>query len=104
PVPVWDRAPGGQDARRVEHVLDAIGDAVEQATIPARGEGPIRLVRLFAGQLLGDRDVTEELGGDALDAPEIDVGEAATGDLAGEDPVGLRPNRGKGDIVLVLGQ
>src|SRR2546429_8724034 len=63
------RVARGQDALRVVDVLQRERDSVERATIPARGDLSLGLLRLLAGPIGRARDGRVRLSGVLLDAP-----------------------------------
>ena len=69
-------AVGGGDAGGVEQVLPAPGDAVERAAVVSGGDLTVGLLRLPEGQVACERDDAAQLGIEALQPVEIDLGEA----------------------------
>ena len=103
-IAVGRGSPGGQDARRVEEILEPVGNSVEG---PEPGPGPqegVRGVRLGAGELRGDGDEALEPPGVRLDAREVDLGEAPAREIAALDPPRERGNGRVGDVLVGVGQ
>jgi hypothetical protein len=84
----WLGAVGGGDSGGVDEVLRAPGDAVKGSSIMARGDFLIRLPGLGEGEVFGEGDNAAQFGIEALEAVEVDVGEALGGELARFDPAG----------------
>ena len=100
-VAVGGRAPGRGDPGRVEAVLDPVRDAVEFAPVATGGQFAVGFGGLRQRVVRGDGDVAVQVGGEALDPRQVDLGEAAAGDLPRADPVGLLANRSVGDVGFV---
>ena len=97
-------AVGGGDAGGVEQVFRAPGNAVQRAAIFAGGDFGVGLLRLCEGVIARERDDATQLGIEALQALEIDAGEALGGELARFDPARKLGDRREGDVFVVGGQ
>jgi len=88
---------GGGDVGGVEEVFCAPGDAVEWAAVVSGGDFGIGCFGLCEGVVAGEGDDAVDLGIEALDAGEVDLGEAGAGEFAGLDPAGEMVDGGEGD-------
>ena len=79
-------AVGGGDAGGVEQIFAAPGDAVQRAAIFSGGDFAVGLFGLREGEVARQGDDAAQLGIEAVDALEINVGEALGSELSRFDP------------------
>ena len=87
------RVARGQDALRVVDVLQRERDPVERATIPARADLGLGLLRLLAGQIERARDERVRLSVVLLDAPDQRLDQLEGRQLSGGDQARELGNR-----------
>ncbi len=90
-------AVGGGDVGGVEEIFCAPGDAVEWAAVVAGGDFGVGGIGLREGVVAGEGDDAVDPGIEALDAFEVDLGEAGAGEFAGLDPAGEMVDGSEGD-------
>ena len=90
-------APGGGDIGGVEEIFCAPGNAVKGAAVVPGGDFGVGGFGLREGVVASECDDAVDLGIEALDACEVDLGEAGAGEFAGFDPAGELVDRGEGD-------
>jgi hypothetical protein len=87
-------AVGGRDAGGIDQILGAPRDAVQRAAILSGGDLHVGLFGLRQRQVARERDDAAQLGVEALQAVQIDIGEALGGELARLDHFGPRRRSG----------
>jgi hypothetical protein len=97
-------APGGGMPAVSSRSFTPHGNAVQRAAILAGGDLGVGGFRLLERQVAGERDDAAQLGVEALQAVEVDVGEALGGELARLDPARKLRERGEGDVGIARGQ
>ena len=94
------RAVGRRNAGRVEEILPAPRDAVQRAAILSRRDLGVGLLRLRERVVARERDDAAKLGIEALNAIEIDVGEARRRQFLRLDPARQPRHRRERDVIV----